>query len=53
MGRSVLEDRLEKDPLKQKGDHLHLAIVVTAFSRVTVGFRAVAKNIHSFVVQRR
>jgi len=23
VGRSVLEDRLEKDPLKQKGDPLH------------------------------
>lgn len=53
MGRSVLEDRLEKDPLKQKGDPLRLAMTMTELSRITLGFRAVTKSVCSFVVRRR
>lgn len=53
MGRSVLEDRLEKDPLKQKRDPLHLAIAMIEFSSIMLGFRAVTKNMYSFVVWRR
>lgn len=53
MGRSVLEDRLEKDPLKQKGDPLCLAMAMTELSRIMLGFRAVTKSVRSFVVWTR